>query len=93
MKSREQHGDLSNMTFGYPLHVNSMTFQGPEGLYQALKFPGSPETQQRIAQAGSGIEAKKIAYGDKANFRPDWEQVRIHAMAFTPGRQDGPASG
>ena len=40
MRSREKHGQLSNMTFGYPLSVNGIDFQGPEGLYQALKYPG-----------------------------------------------------
>ena len=37
-----RHRHLSNRTGGYPLTVNGIEFQGPEGLYQALKFPGLP---------------------------------------------------
>ena len=83
MRSREKHGQLSNMTFGYPLSVNGIDFQGPEGLYQALKYPGSPDTQKAIARQRSGMEAKKAAYGTSAAIRADWDSVRIAAMAWT----------
>ena len=83
MRSREKHGHLSNMTFGYPLSVNGINFQGPEGLYQALKYPGSPDTQKAIASQRSGMEAKKAAYATTATMRADWDQVRITAMAWT----------
>ncbi len=83
MRSREKHGQLSNMTFGYPLSINGINFQGPEGLYQALKYPGSPNTQKAIASQRSGMEAKKTAYGADTAFRPDWDEVRITAMAWT----------
>ena len=41
MRSKERYGHLSNMTFGYQLTVNEITFQSPEGLYQGMKFPSS----------------------------------------------------
>ena len=82
MRSRDQYGDLSNMTFGFPLTVNGTEFQGPEGLYQALKFPHSPETQTAIASQRSGMDAKKAAYQDH-NFRPDWEEIKVQAMRYT----------
>jgi ribA/ribD-fused uncharacterized protein len=82
MRSRDRYGDMSNMTFGFPLSVNGLEFQGPEGLYQALKFPGSPETQRAIASQRSGMDAKKAAYRDH-NFRPDWEEVKVQAMRYT----------
>ena len=82
MRSREKYGDLSNMTFGYPLTVNQLVFQGPEGLYQALKFPDQPEFQQLIGIQKSGMEAKKTAY-TKTKIRPDWDEVKVHAMRFT----------
>ena len=82
MRSRDRYGDLSNMTFGFPLAVNGVRFQGPEGLYQALKFPNSPETQRAIASQGSGMDAKKAAYRDH-NFRPDWEEIKVQAMRYT----------
>lgn len=54
MRSRERHGELSNMTFGFPLQLNGLTLQSSEGLYQALKFPSHPEVQRTIASQRSG---------------------------------------
>ena len=82
MRSRDRYGDLSNMTFGFPLAVNGVGFQGPEGLYQALKFPHNPPAQRLIASQKSGMEAKKTAYQDH-DFRPDWEEIKVQAMALT----------
>ena len=31
MRSRDRYGDLSNMTFGFPLAVNGAGFQGRRG--------------------------------------------------------------
>ena len=83
MRSRERHGQLSNMTSGYPLIVNGLRFQGPEGLYQAMKFPGSPDAQRAIARQHSGMDAKKTAYALSHGFRRDWEEVKLDAMALT----------
>ena len=83
MRSRERHGQLSNMTFGFPLTINGLTFQGPEGLYQALKFPGSPDAQRAIAGQRSGMDAKKTAYALSRGFRRDWDEVKLDAMALT----------
>lgn len=82
MRSRDRYGRLSNMTYGYPLEVNSLRFQGPEGLYQALKYPEEPGFQEQIGAANSGMEAKKVAYRNP-NIRPDWEEVKVHAMLYT----------
>ena len=81
MRSRDRNGQLSNMTHGYPLTVNHITFQGPEGLYQALKFPGNARAQQSIASQKSGMDAKKVAYTFSA-VRNDWTWVRINAMRY-----------
>ena len=81
-RSKERHGDLSNMTFGFPLKVNGIHFQGPEGLYQAEKYPRNVPHQNRIAEQRSGMDAKKVAYQNK-QVRPDWEEVKIDAMAYT----------
>jgi ribA/ribD-fused uncharacterized protein len=82
MRSRDQHGDLSNMTFGFPLEVNRIRFQGPEGLYQALKFT-DPAIQRAIASHRSGMEAKKEAY--RHTPRSDWDDLRLQAMLYTLG--------
>ena len=81
-RSRERHGDLSNMTFGFPLVAAGLRLQGPEGLYQALKFPHDEQAQRHIATQRSGMDAKKAAYTHR-NVRPDWETVKTTAMAFT----------
>ena len=81
MRSGEKYGDLSNMTFGYSLTVNELVFQGPEGLYQAFKFPNEPGFQQLIGVQRSGMDAKKTAY-TKSNIRPDWDEVKADAMRF-----------
>ena len=83
-RSRERYGKLSNMTGGFPLECGQFCFQGPEGLYQALKFPGDVAKQASIALAKSGMDAKKLAYLDKSGWDEDWwNSVRVEAMAFT----------
>ena len=82
MRSRDQHGDLSNMTGGFHLTVNGLEFQGSEGLYQALKYPLDPAHQYRIAEQSSGMEAKRAAYENR-DLRPDWDKIKIDAMAYT----------
>ena len=82
-RSREKHGDLSNMTRGFPLRVNGLEFQGPEGLYQALKFPQNAPLQARIGRERSGMDAKKTAYAHHQDFNADWDSVKLDAMAFT----------
>lgn len=82
-RSRERYGQLSNMTFGYPITVHGLTCQGPEGLYQALKFPANHDLQRRIAGQRSGMDAKKAAYASGTSPRPDWDVRRVPAMACT----------
>ena len=83
MRSRDRHGDLSNMTFGFSIHLNGLTFQGPEGLYQAFKFPSDPDVQGQIASQRSGMDAKKTAYRSPRKTVPHWDEIRIDAMALT----------
>ena len=85
LRSKERYGALSNMSFGYPLTVNGVTFQGPEGLYQALKFSSHPEVQREIAGVRSGMEAKKAAYAHKREFNRNWDDIKTDAMRFTLG--------
>ena len=81
-RSRELHGQLSNMTFGFSLAVNAVPFQGPEGLYQALKFPHDPDFQRTIGAQRSGMDAKRTAYSRRDTV-PTWDAFRADAMAFT----------
>ena len=84
-KSKEQYGKLSNMTGGFALSVHGVKFSGPEALYQALKYPDTIEAQRAIADAGSGMEAKRVAYRDEYSkfLRPDWDDIRMSAMRVT----------
>lgn len=83
MRSRERHGNLSNMTGGFPIAVNGITFQSPEGLYQALKYPLHPNVQRQIAAQPSGMQAKRTAYASKATILKDWDTHRVEAMVLT----------
>ena len=83
MRSRDRYGKLSNMTGGFPLNVNEITFQSPEGLYQALKFPDHANFQKLIAAQRSGMDAKKAAYTKTPPLIAEWDSLRIQAMAFT----------
>ena len=80
MKSRERYGELSNMTFGFPLNAKGIAFQSSEGLYQAFKFPHDSRLQQEIGKAQSGMEAKKIAYRSGNTPMEGWDDCRIDAM-------------
>ena len=79
--SREQYGDLSNMSGGMPITVNGLRFQSSEGVYQALKHPGNTSLQAEIGSARSGMDAKRIAYRDEPC--PNWMDIRINAMRIT----------
>ena len=80
MKSRDRFGELSNMTFGFPLNAKGVAFQSSEGLYQAFKFPHDSRLQQEIGKAQSGMEAKKIAYRHGNTPMKGWDDRRIDAM-------------
>ena len=83
MRSRDRHGDLSNMSFGFPIELGGLKFQGPEGLYQALKFPRFPEIQSDVARQRSGMDAKRTAYRHPHRVMPGWDAVKLDAMALT----------
>ena len=80
-RSREQWGEFSNMTGGFPITVHGIRFQSSEGLYQALKFPHAPQLQLDIANASNGYQAKVVAYGTPhAKPYAEWDDDRIDAM-------------
>ena len=96
-RSKERYGQLSNMTGNYRLRVNGISFQSPEGLYQALKFPGDSLAQRFIGCQETGMNAKKMAYRilskhdfsqlfpgwETPGLRPDWEEIKAEAMRYT----------
>ena len=82
-RSKDRHGELSNMTGGYPLTHGGVRFQSPEGLYQALKYPSDHDLQRAIGACRSGMDAKRYAYASAAAPRRDWDTLRVEAMALT----------
>ena len=82
-RSKDQYGKLSNMTGGFSLTVNGLTFQSPEGLYQALKFPSNPQFQKNIGTQSSGMSAKTAAYDRNNKPMQGWDSIRVQAMVYT----------
>ena len=82
-RSKDRHGELSNMTGGYPLSYAGVRFQSPEGLYQALKYPDNHDLQRAIGACRSGMDAKRYAYASAAAPREGWDALRVEAMALT----------
>ena len=58
---RDQWGEFSNMAGGYPIEIDGVTFRSSEALYQALRFPNSPELQAKIGEL-NGMAAKRLAH-------------------------------
>ena len=81
-RSAERYGLLSNMAGRMPLRAGGMAFQSSEGLYQALKFPHSPEAQRIIGRAKNGFAAKIVAYEVEETLTPGWDDIKLDAMRF-----------
>lgn len=80
---REPLGVLSNMHPDHPLQCGALQIGSSEALYQALRFPDAPQTQQCILQAKTPMAAKHAAYEPArlALTRADWLQgARLQAM-------------
>lgn len=45
-------------------------------------IPHLPDQQEKIRAAHSFMASKHIAYEQIENTRPDWDEVKIHAMAY-----------
>ena len=61
MRPREKHGQLSNMTFGYPLSVNGIDFQGARGSLpspQVSRKPRHPEGHSPPTVRDGGQEGR-----------------------------------
>ncbi len=86
MKSREAHGDLSNMTGGMPIVIERegerMVFPSSEHLYQCGRYPHWPDTQHRIADIPSAMPAKKEAWKWVDRTRTDWQTINVPWMLW-----------
>lgn len=81
-KTKERFGGLSNMAAGFPLCVNGIDIRTSEALYQACRFPHSPEIQEKIINEKSPMTAKMISKPYRAKTRGDWNDIRIGVMRW-----------
>jgi type I restriction enzyme, S subunit len=81
-KTSEPFGWLHNMCGGYRIHVGGEYWKSSEALYQALRFPGSPDVQRAILEASNGFTAKLAAKKHVGRTRADWGEVRVPLMEW-----------
>ncbi|MDE0408264.1 MAG: NADAR family protein [Alphaproteobacteria bacterium] len=81
--SKAVWGELSNF---FPLaeHIAAgpWTFVTSEHVYQASKFPGRPDVQQRIAEAPTARQAAAIGRTPGLGIDPGWNAQRVDVMRW-----------
>ena len=82
LKTQETFGGLSNMAGGYPIVVNGTRLLTSEALYQACRFPSSPDVQRLIISQTSPMTAKMKSKPFLAGTRNDWLRVRVRIMRW-----------
>lgn len=85
--TKAKFGVLSNMHPGYPLKIPTSAgvvgVDSSETLYQLLKFPEHPGSQQQVIDAGTPMAGKKVATSIRTGLRTDWDGPgRISAMRW-----------
>ena len=82
-KTGDPYGFLSNMAAGFPLVVNHVMWRTSEALYQACRFPSSPDLQEKIRTEASPMAAKMVTKPHRArDGRDDWDSVRVDVMLW-----------
>jgi ribA/ribD-fused uncharacterized protein len=82
---KEEWGCLSNMAGGFPLVVCGYDVPSSEALYQAMRFPNSPEIQREIIAQGSPMAAKMMAKKEQRRerlTRADWSEIQLDVMRW-----------
>ncbi len=80
---RDPFGGLSNMAGKYPIRVNGYTIHSSEALYQAMRFTGHADLQEKVCAPVSGMSAKMVSKGCRDKTRDDWYRVRVAMMLWT----------
>ena len=65
-----------------PIAAGPWTFATSESLYQACKFAGRPDVQQRIAEAPTAREAAAIGRTPGLGIDPGWNAQRVDVMRW-----------
>jgi ribA/ribD-fused uncharacterized protein len=81
-KTNEPFGGLSNMAPSFPLSVAGTAIRTSEALYQACRFPHSPEVQRMIIDQRSPMTAKMKSKPFRDASRPDWQDLRVRIMRW-----------
>ena len=81
--TRAAWGELSNFCpLPTAIVAGPWSFATSEHLYQAAKFAGRPEIQQRIANAPTPREAAAIGRTRGLGMNPAWPTERVNAMRW-----------
>ncbi len=76
-------GELSNFfPLATPIAAGPWLFTTSESAYQACKFPGRPDVQQRIAEASTAREAAAIGRTPGLGIDPGWNEQRVDVMRW-----------
>lgn len=70
---------LSNF-YPAPFTLEGVTWPTVEHWFQAAKFPGDREFQERIREALTPVVAKRLGRTRRPTFRKDWEEVKEAVM-------------
>lgn len=83
-KVKEKWGGFSNMSNDFPLIVNGVAIKNSEALYQALRYPGDSELQQKIIDQNGGYSSKLASkpYRQSDKNREDWEIQKVNIMRY-----------
>ena len=69
------------MCAGFPLEVLGVSIRTSEALYQAMRFPQSPEIQREILDERSPMAAKMRSKKYQPRYlRADWDELRVEIM-------------
>ena len=76
-------GAFSNFQpLALPIVAGPWSFQFSESLYQAAKFVGRPDVQQRIAEAPTARQAATIGRTPGLGIDPGWNAQRVDVMRW-----------
>ncbi len=76
--TRGKYGCFSNFS-RHPIELDGKVWPTTEHYFQAQKFAGTAYVE-RIRQAKTPTEAKKLAWKSTAPFRADWDAIRDEVM-------------
>lgn len=84
-RTNDEFGAFSNFATEYPLCLKGFIILSSEHLYQAMRFPHSPEIQAEVLFADSPKGSKEVARQYDESTRADWMDVRVAVMRWVLG--------